>query len=302
MSYKIRNSIVISAVLVLVVAAGLVYWGYFQPKKLLASKAELDKIEQELQNLPSTMKEVYDLSVTLTDTKRKYDSRSKIIPSFDITSQTYAYISQGVDEVTKVEEEEPKFNLDFTGSKDFGAYGYNTYLLSEGEGEFESLYKFVYFLENGNRLYKINWITFEGKETADEATKTTKKWLAFTLELHAYYTSIQELGTSLAAKSLTSSQAPFNPFNPYIVQSLPMTAPEDEIDPTRVEVRAVLPGKAFVMYMGDLIILHLGDQVWRGYVSKISTTDGKVEFKVNEGGISKIIEKKILFEKSIKKR
>ena len=64
-----------------------------------------------------------------------------------------------------------------------------------------------------------------------------------------------------------------------------------------MELKAVIPGKAFVMYDGDLMVLQLGDKVWRGYVSKINPADGQVEFTLDEGGVIRKSTKKILFEK-----
>lgn len=303
MSFKLRNTIVLAALFVLITGGGLVYWLYFQPKKLKGAQKEIDKIEKELVDFPQTVSEVESLTNQLADTKRRYDSRSKEIPGFDITSQTYAYMSRGIDAAGYTNDNGfVKFNMTYKGSQEFGNYGYNIYDLTAGEGEFENLYRFVYFLENGNRLYKVKQINFETKEQVDPLRKETRKWIAFTMELHAYYTKIQELGTSLAAKSLSFAQSPFDPFNPIILQSVATDAPEEEIDIASLQVKAVLPGKAFVLEGDDLFVLHLGDKVWRGYVSRISPADSKVEFTLNEGGIIRKVEKKIIFGNEKKKR
>jgi len=73
--------------------------------------------------------------------------------------------------------------------------------------------------------------------------------------------------------------------------------PEGEIDPNAVDVRAVLPGKAFVIYNNELIVLHVGDKVWRGTVTRIVPAESSVEFTVDEGGIILKIVKKIEFKK-----
>ena len=298
MSFKIRNTIVLAVVFVVITGGGLFWWMYYQPKQLKAAQTEIQKIERELVDFPQTVNQVEELTNTLADTKRRYDSRSKEIPPFDITSQTYAYMSKGIDEAGfSSDNEYVRFNMTFEGTRDLGPYGYNIYQLTEGEGAFENLYKFIYYLENGSRLYKVNWINFETREAIDQNTKETRKWIAFQMELHAYFTKIQELNTSLAAKSLTYTQSPFDPFNPLILQTVATEAPENEIDVKGVDVRAVLPGKAFILYKGELIVLHLGDKVWRGFVSRISPAESKVVFTLNEGGITRKVEKKMVFEK-----
>ena len=187
--------------------------------------------------------------------------------------------------------------LTFEGTRNFGSIGYNVYQLTDGESVFESLYKFVYFLENGSRLYKIAWINMENKEAVNADTKETRKYLVFNMELHAYFTNIKELNTSIAAKSLTFTQSPFDPFEPIILGAISSEAPPGEMDVKGFDIRAILPGKAIVMYSGDLMVLHLGDKVWRGFVSRISPADNKVEFTLNEGGIVKKVTKTMVFAK-----
>jgi len=297
MSFKIRNTLVLAVVFVIITGGGLFYWMYLQPKQLKSTLAEIQKIEKELVDVPQTVAEVQELTDKLADTKRRYDSRSKEIPAYDISSQTFAYMSKGIDEAGITNDNEVvRWNMTFEAARDFGQYGYNVYQLTDGEAAFENLYKFVYYLENGSRLYKIAWINIDDKEMVNLETKATRKYLAFSMELHAYYTRVQELNTSLAAKSLTFTQAPFDPFEPIILQTLG-DAPEGELDTKQMDIRAVLPGKAFVMFKGELIVLHLGDKVWRGFVSRISPADSKIEFTLNEGGIVKKVPKAMVFEK-----
>ncbi|HXG37573.1 MAG TPA: hypothetical protein VNL36_02255 [Bacteroidota bacterium] len=290
MSFKLRNTIVLAVLFVLIAGGGGFYWGYLQPKELDQLLAEIDKIEKELVNLPTLVQEVERLTVQYQDVRRKYDSRSKVIPQTDLSSQTYEYISQGIDEAGFL-----KFSFEFGESKTIGDYGYNVYKLAEGEADFETLYKFVYYLENGNRLYKINSLSMDAREVLDPETRETQLRISFGMELHAYFSKIPELGQSLAAASLPLIPPPSDPFNPVILQTIATEAPPGEIDPAKVDVKAIIPGKAYVLTPDGVVVLHLGDKVWRGYVSRISPAESKVEFTVDEGGIVRKIEKKIEF-------
>lgn len=292
MSFKIRNSIVLGVFFLLISGGGFVYWFFIQPKQLDSARNTIRDLERQLQELPALIEQVKNLTNQYFDVRRKYDSRSKIIPETDITSQTYAYMSRGIDESGDV-----KFNMEFTGARDLSNWGFNSYALREGEAQFSSLYRFVYYLENGKRLYKINSLGLEQKEEVDQKTGETRKWVGFSMELHAYYTKVPELSTSLAAKALGITRAPFNPFNPLILQQIATEVPPGVISANDVEVKAVLPGKAFVLYGGELQVLHLGDRVWRGYLSRIIPQQSKIEFILDEGGIIRKVEKVINFEK-----
>ena len=293
MSYKIRNTIVLGVFFFLISGGGFVYWNFIQPKQLDSAQNTIRALEGQLQELPAILEQVKALTITYFDVRRKYDSRSKEIPETDITSQSYAYMSRGIDQAGDV-----KFNMEYMGSQELANWGYNSYSLRDGEATFGSLYKFVYYLENGKRLYKVNSLILDQREEINSETQEVRKWVAFTMELHAYYTRIPELSTSLAAKSLGVARAPFDPFSPIILTTIPTVAPAGVIDASVVEVKAVLPGKAFILYGGELQVLHLGDRVWRGYLSKIIPQQSKVEFILDEGGIIRKVEKAINFEKS----
>ena len=220
MSFKIRNSVILGSFWLFVTLAGSAYYLWWQPRQLNKIKTELDKVNKQLEELPALIQDVARLTSEFQDTKRKYDSRSKEIPGSDFSSQTYAYMSRGLDEAGFM-----KLDMKFDGTENQPQYGYNMYSLDAGIGQFENLYRFIYYLENGRRLYKVRSINFTQNEDIDPDTKETRRWIGFTMEFHAYFTSIAELGTSVAAKSLPVPPAPYDPFKPLVIQTLAADAP-----------------------------------------------------------------------------
>jgi hypothetical protein len=293
MTYKLRNTLVLGGLWLVLCIGGLAYWWWWQPRQIKKVNKEIQIINKQLEDLPGLTDEVQRLTVQFQDVKRRYDSRSKEIPQRDISSETYGYMSDGVEEVGFI-----RFNMKFVGTANKSSWGFNAYRLEQGEAQFENLFRFIYYLENGRRLYKISSIHLEHKEAVDEETKEVTKWIAFDMEIHAYFVrNIPELSTSLAAKSLTMIPSPFDPFNNMITQVLSTEPPMGEINADKVEVKAVLPGKVFVQSDNALIVLHLGDKVWRGSVTRVSPISSSVEFTLNEGGVIRKLSKKIIFEK-----
>ncbi len=293
MTNKVRNTIVLAAVFLFFFFLGMGWWWWWQPRQLDKIDKEIQSINKELEDLPGLTDEVQRLTTQYKDVKRRYDSRSKEIPQFDISSQTYEYMSQGIDEAGFL-----KFDMRFLGTRQRTSWGYNAYKIDLGEAQFENLFKFIYFLENGQQLYKISSMELEHKEVIDDETKEVIKWIAFNMEIHAFFVrNIPELGTSLAAKSLSMIVAPYDPFRNIITQIISTEPPFGEVDADRSEVKAVLPGKAFVLTNNSLIVLHLGDKVWRGSITRISPTESSVEFTLNEGGVVRKLTKKIMFDK-----
>lgn len=292
MTFKVKNTIYLAIVLAVFLIIGSVIYYIWQPRQLRALQKKQKQIERQLQDLPALIEEVQRLTEEFQDVKRRYDSRSKEIPLSDISSQTYEYMNQGVEEGGAV-----KFDMRFMGSDNRGKWGFNAYAITQGEANFENLFRFIYFLENGTRLYKIASIDLGIRETVDEETKESKQHVTFTMELHAYYSSIPELSTSLAVKQLTTIPSVPDPFKPLVTEVIATQPPEGEINADQVDVKAILPGKAFVLYSGEMIVLHVGDKVWRGSVTSIDPQTSTVEFVINEGGVVRRIEKKIKYEK-----
>jgi hypothetical protein len=292
-TYKLRNTIALGVVWFVIAIIGVILWAIWQPRQINKITKATQAINKQLEDLPGLTDDVQRLTVQYQDIKRRYDSRSKEIPQFDVSSQTYGYMSQGIDEAGFL-----KFDMKFIGTSEKISWGYNSYKLELGEAQFENLFKFVYFLENGRRLYKIASMRLEQKEAIDPDTKEVAKWISFDMEIHAYFVrNVPELGTSLAAQSLTMIPSPYDPFHSMITQTLASEAPPGEIDADQVFVKAVLPGKAFVLTDKSLIVLHLGDKVWRGNVTRVNPAESAVEFTLDEGGVVRKLIKKILFDK-----
>jgi hypothetical protein len=292
-TYKLRNTLILIGIWLVFFLGGLFWWAIMQPRQIKKINKEIQTINKELEDLPGLTDDVQRLTAQYQDVKRRYDSRSKEIPQFDISSQTYGYMSQGIDESGFL-----KFDMKYLGSKEIAQWGYNAYKLTAGEAQFENLFKFVYFLENGRRLYKIATMSLEQREEVDPETKENTRWIKFDMEIHAYFVkTIPELGTSLAATLLTMAPTPYDPFRSMIAQTIATEAPVGEINADQLVIKAVLPGKAFALYENSLIVLHLGDKVWRGAITRVSPAESCVEFSLEEGGIGRKLIKKIKFDK-----
>jgi hypothetical protein len=292
-TYKLRNTLALAAVELVIIVIGVIVWMIWQPRQIKKINKETKAINKQLEDLPGLTDDVQRLTIQYQDIKRRYDSRSKEIPQFDISSQTYSYLSQGIDEAGFF-----TFDMKFIGTQEKTSWGYNDYKLDQGQAQFENLFKFVYFLENGRRLYKIASMRLEQKEGIDPDTKDVTKWISFDMEIHAFFVrNVPELGTSLAAQSLTMIPSPYDPFHNMITQTLASETPPGEINADQVLVKAVLPGKAFVLSNNVLIVLHLGDKVWRGNVTRVNPAESAVEFTLDEGGVVRKLIKKILFDK-----
>jgi hypothetical protein len=276
----------------LIGGVGTYYRGFKLPKKASVIQAEIQKIDEELQNTPNLVNQFNELSATLADTKKRWETRNKDIPPIDVTSQTYAYFSRLIDLSGDV-----KLDMLYAGVKQKGNYGYNIYDL-KGEASFDNFYSFVWYLENGRRLYKIHSLTVKGLEITPKTAKESELpriIVTFNMIVHAYFSSVPELQSSLGERAMAPNYLVMDPFAPLISSGIPPNI-HALIEIERSDLKAVIPGKAFVLDQTNVIrTLVEGDEVYLGYVTKIDPESGRIECTLNKGGIIEKVELKIRY-------
>jgi len=288
-SYTIRNSVVLGVLLLLIVGIGTYIRVFNLPGQEATIDAQIKSIDEELQNTPNLVNQFNELSASLAETQRRWENRNKDIPPVDVTSQTYAYFSRLIDLSGEL-----KLDMLYTGMQNKGNYGYNVYNL-KGEAPFENFYRFFWYLENGRKLYKVRTMGVRGVEVA--ATEETEGGILVTFEanVHAYFASVPELSSSLGERSITPNVLTTDPFAPVISANIPPNL-RDLVEIERSDLKAVIPGKAFVLDQDDAIrTLEEGDEVYLGYITRIVPEEGRLEATLNKGGIIEKVELKIRY-------
>jgi len=288
-SYKLRNSIALGILLFLILAVGTYIRAFNLPKKITALEKEIQKIDEELQNTPNLVNQFNDLSAVLTDTQKRWEGRNKDIPPVDITAQSYAYFSHLIDLSGEV-----KLDMVYTGTTSQTNYGFNTYVL-KGEAPFDNLYRFIWYLENDRRLYKVQTIALKGLEVAPTDQEEGKVLVTFDMTVQAFFSSVSELSSSLGERQRLPNVLTADPFEPVISAGLPPNI-DGLVEIERSDLKAVIPGKAFVLDQNNTIrTMHEGDEVYLGYVTRIVPDEGRIECTLNKGGIIEKVELKIRY-------
>ena len=290
MSYKIRNSIALGIILFLVVSIGGYFSFIYQPGKIKKYRAEAKEIESKLQDNTMQTSAITGMQGKLRETVHRWNNRTKEIGEFDISSQTYGYLSDIIDESGSL-----RLNMKYTGTRATPKYGYNTYRLT-GTAEFPNIFRFIWLLENGRRLYKITTISLRGEEQTKGNQEFPTVGLAYDIELNAFYTPERSLGKRVMKPDSVPQPITSNPFLPSILRQTPLNV-RNLLDVASINVKAVAPGKALVMdQTGKLITLQVGDEVYLGKMTATQPQEGTVEFTLNNGGIIETVSKKIVFK------
>ena len=289
MSYKVRNSIALGVLLLIILGAGTFYRAYYLPKKAKSIETETTKLDEELQNTPNLIAIYNEQSASLADERKRWDGRTKDIPPVDVSSQTYDYLSRLIDLSGYL-----KLDMVYAGTQQRGNYGYNVYSL-KGEAPFENLYRFIWYLENGRKLFKINAVTLRGVEVPPKDDHAWSLVTSYEMVVHAYFSSVAELASAPVESALFPNSLTADPFDPVIMANIPPN-PDELVEIERSDLKAVIPGKVFVLDQNNVIrTLMEGDEVYLGYVTRISPEEGKLECTLNKGGIIDKVELRIRY-------
>ncbi|MBU1299740.1 MAG: ABC transporter C-terminal domain-containing protein [Bacteroidota bacterium] len=279
MPYALRNTIVLAVLLALIFVVGSYFRFGVLPKKIEKIEKEVQLIETELQNTPDLVNQYNTLSQQLGTTQERWETRNKDIPPVDVTGQTYDYLNRIINKSGEV-----KVDMLYVESVSYQNYGYNTYNL-KGESSFENLFRFIWYIENSRPLYKIRTLTLRGVETKKKETQEIELLVTYELVLDAYFSSLSELYSSAGERKIIPVTLTTDPFSPLILSDIPPNT-EDLVEIERSDLKAVIPGKAFVVDQGNKMrALSEGDEVYLGYVTKINATIGLIECTLNKGGI-----------------
>jgi hypothetical protein len=285
------------AVLIFVVSViGTYVTVFYQPKKIEQNLKESKKITAQLQDNSEQMMAIEQNQDKLRETMHRWNNRIKEISESDVSSQTYGYLSDIIDESGA---QQLKMNLALTGTTEGATIGYNTYKIT-GVSEFSNIFRFLWLLENGRKLYKIKNVTFRSEEVGADSMEFPQIVIQYDMDINAYFTKEKTLGMQVMRPDSTPQPIMSNPFQPSILRKTPANV-RNLVDVDRISVKATANGKALVMTEdGRLVTLMVGDEVYLGKVAGINPKEGVIEFTLNDGGIVQTKRKQIQFEKSDK--
>jgi len=294
MSYKLRNTIALSVIVLLVSVIGGYVTIFYQPKQIESNVKEAQKISAQLLDTEEQMAAIAQMQEKLRETLHRWNNRIKEISESDVSAQTYGYLS---DIINESGAQQLKMNLVLVGTKDAGTIGYNTYKIN-GVSEFPNILRFLWLLENGRKLYKITNVTIRSDEVGADSLEYPTIALQYEMEIRAYFTREKNLAMPVMRPDSTPQPITSNPFQPSILKKTPANV-RNLIDVDKIAVKATANGKALVMRDdGKLITLQVGDEVYLGKVTGIFPQEGAVEFTLNDGGIVITKRKQIQFEKN----
>ena len=291
MSNDTLNTLVLSVVLVLVTGFGL----YVTQKK---QPARLERLEKEETALRLRQAEVEELLVEKSssaeraaDALRRWNARYKVLPTNLTSPAVVAYLNALSSSGFKT------FNVSMNGisrGQDFSTLSYNV----QGEAYFSSLYRFIWNLENGRGLYRIQGLDVAAITVHEPNPETgvdrREDIVRFTMSVHAYFGGAEGMSApdsiiTVPDHVLPARTAASNPFFPLVLDALPPNT-DNLVD---------VEGDSLVSVVGQMAVfrdelgarpVRAGDRVYLGRITTVDQNKALVVAELNKGGIRERVE------------
>ncbi|HYE96421.1 MAG TPA: hypothetical protein VD962_09440 [Rubricoccaceae bacterium] len=291
MSNEVLNTIILSVVMVLAVGAGLYVTKKVQP-------AELKRLEQEEETIRMAQAQVQDLLVQeaasaqqAAEAVARWNARYKILPAQLTSPEVVEYLNALSAGGFK------SFDLSLGGVTAGNGYSVYTYNVT-GEAYFESLYGFIWNVENGRGMYRVRDLTLAKAITTRPNPETEVErqevMARFSFAIDAYFAGGEGMSApdsviTLPAEAFPPRYPARNLIFPLVLEQLPPNT-DDLVDVETDSLLSVVGASAVFLRNGEMRTLRAGDRVYLGRITRVDPNTARVVADLNKGGIRERIE------------
>ncbi|MBN1326593.1 MAG: hypothetical protein JW996_01455 [Candidatus Cloacimonetes bacterium] len=287
MQYSVRNTIIL-AVLLLIVIIGFAINNTKQKKVRDNYRLQYDNLATELDNLKRRNPDYNDYDRIVMEyemLERKARATSKIIPPDNNPSLSYLYM------LTLAERYCPDVDFNFTltemNNSEEEIVQYNIYNL-RGTAPINSLYSFLYQIENQALFYTIEALRITEGERIDEfGMLLNTNTVNFDMSVKALYDVNSTETTDFIFRNLEYSNLTYNPFLSRVYEPIVDVSEEQYPNLATTYLIGLTPERVFLRGSNESItILSIGDRVAYGYLDRIDWEEQSAVFKINQTGVT----------------
>jgi hypothetical protein len=279
MNKKLRSTLSVLALLIIILVAGGIYIYIFQRGALSERQEKLDELKANVYD-PVELNERY---LALEKRSDELDSilanREFNIPLNISPIKFYNFINNIVANFPEYSQVNVEY-LSQTKDKEFYVHQYKL----TGGGSFNDVYKMIYAIEQSKELKKVS------KLSLSNLIKTDKEGVplflvSFDLTAQVYYSSDNRFAPPGSVENNLTTGPIYDAFYPLIRNEIPPNV-DNLLDVQGAKLLALIPEGAFVAdTKGNTYLVWEGEQVYLGYLTKIDYDNNSVSFILNKGGI-----------------
>lgn len=295
MNKKLRSTIGLVSLLLLIVVISGAYVFFFQRGKLNEKRAKLEELKANDYNTEQLTLQYQDLLERSKALDSILAARKFNIPKDLSSIKFYNFInkvSSGYSDLTQI-------NIEYDAQKQDKEFFYHLYKMN-GRATYNDLYSLIYAIEQSKELKKITGLSLNNLVVNDN-DGIPHFMVGFTMDAATYFSANDRFITaSLVENNLTAAPV-HDAFYPIIRNEIPPNY-DNLLDVQGAKLLALIPEGAFLSdSKGNTYLVWEGEPVYLGYLTKIDYQRNTVSFILNKGGIIEKTELELEKEKEIKK-
>jgi len=279
MNKKIRSTLGLLGLLLLILIAGGIYIFVFQ-------QGSISEKEEKLEELNANVYDPEELRIRYENLLKRsaildsiLSARKFNIPQNLSSIKFYNFVNRilsGFSDDTQVNVE----YVEQIRDKEFFVYNYKL----SGGGYFNDVYKLIYAIEQSKELKKVTNFTL-GNLIRTDAEGLPLFLVSFEMTAQVYYSSDNRFAPAEFVENNLRTGPIYDAFYPLIRNEIPPNI-DGLLDVQGAKLLALIPEGAFIAdTKGSTFLVWEGEQVYLGYLTMIDYNNSTVNFILNKGGI-----------------
>jgi len=279
MNKKLRSTLVLLALLLIILIAGGSYLFFVQGKELDKNRDKLKELQAKALDPQELLAQYEDLLVKSNRLDSILANREFNIPQNLSSIKFYNFVNN----ITNGFSDKAQVNIEYLEQKQEKEFFYHDYKLS-GFGYFNEVYNLIYAIEHSKELKKVTNINL-GNLVQTKEGENPVYLVNFNINARTYYSSDNRFAPATFVENNLGSPTLYDAFYPLIRNEIPPNI-DELLDVQGATLLALIPEGAFIAdSKGNTYLIWEGEQVYLGYLTKIDYQNSRVSFILNKGGI-----------------
>lgn len=279
MNKKLRSTLVLLSLLLIILIAGGAYLYFVQGKDLDEKRDKLTELQAKALDPQELLAQYQDLLVKSNRLDSILANREFNIPQNLSSIKFYNFVNN----VTNGFSDKAQVNIEYVEQKQEKEFFYHDYKLT-GFGYFNEVYNLIFAIEHSKELKKVTNVSL-GNLVQTKDQEVPVYLVSFTINARTYFSSDNRFAPATFVENNLGSPTLYDAFYPLIRNEIPPNI-DELLDVQGATLLALIPEGAFIAdSKGNTYLIWEGEQVYLGYLTKIDYQNSRVSFILNKGGI-----------------
>ncbi len=279
MNKKLRSTLVLLALLLIILIAGGSYLYFVQGKDLNKKRDKLKELQAKALDPQELLAQYQALLIKSNQLDSILANREFNIPQNLSSIKFYNFVNN----VTNGFSDKAQVNIEYLEQKPEKEFFYHEYKLT-GYGFFNEVYNLIFAIEQSKELKKVTSVTL-GNLVQTKEGEVPVYLVNFVINTRTYLSSDNRFAPATFVENNLGAPTLYDAFYPLIRNEIPPNI-DELLDVQGATLLALIPEGAFIAdSKGNTYLIWEGEQVYLGYLTKIDYQNSRVSFILNKGGI-----------------